>query len=65
MTVTRLPEFKHCTCTSSLLAQTYVVRGMSFSPDSAKLAIAQSDNIVFIYKLGLEWWVLHHLFLSL
>ena len=28
---------------------------MSFSPDSSKLAIAQSDSIVFIYKLGLEW----------
>jgi intraflagellar transport protein 172 len=28
---------------------------MAFSPDSTKLAIAQSDNIVFIYKLGLDW----------
>ena len=35
--------------------KTYVVRAMSFSPDSTKLAIAQSDNIVFVYKLGLEW----------
>lgn len=26
-----------------------------FSPDSTKLAIGQSDNIVFVYKLGLEW----------
>jgi intraflagellar transport protein 172 len=28
---------------------------MAFSPDNQKLAVAQSDNIVFIYKLGLEW----------
>jgi intraflagellar transport protein 172 len=28
---------------------------MAFSPDSTKLAIAQSDNIVFVYKLGLDW----------
>ena len=28
---------------------------MAFSPDSTKLAVAQSDNIVFVYKLGLEW----------
>jgi intraflagellar transport protein 172 len=28
---------------------------MQFSPDNQKLAIAQSDNIVFIYKLGTEW----------
>ena len=33
-------------------AKTYVIRGMQFSPDSTKLAIAQSDNIVFVYKLG-------------
>lgn len=34
---------------------TYVVRGMCFSPDSSKLVIAQSDNIVFVYRLGVEW----------
>ena len=33
----------------------YVVRAMMFSSYSSKLAIAQSDNIVFVYKLGLEW----------
>ncbi|CAK4705865.1 hypothetical protein LEN26_010812 [Aphanomyces euteiches] len=33
----------------------YLVKALAFSPDSSKLAVAQSDNIVFIYKLGLEW----------
>jgi intraflagellar transport protein 172 len=28
---------------------------MAFSPDSTKLAIAQTDNIVFVYKLGAKW----------
>lgn len=28
---------------------------MAFSPDGTKLAIGQSDNIVFVYKLGEEW----------
>jgi intraflagellar transport protein 172 len=28
---------------------------MAFSPDSSKLAIAQTDNIVFVYKLGQKW----------
>lgn len=28
---------------------------MAFSPDSTKLAVAQSDAVVFVYKLGLEW----------
>lgn len=35
--------------------KSYVVRAMEFSPDSQKIAIAQSDNIVFIYKIGTEW----------
>ncbi|CAG9326113.1 unnamed protein product [Blepharisma stoltei] len=33
----------------------YVVRALAFSPDSTRLAVAQSDNIVFVYKLGTEW----------
>ena len=28
---------------------------MEFSPDSQRIALAQSDNIVFIYKIGQEW----------
>ena len=28
---------------------------MAFSPDGAKLAVAQSDNIIFVYKLGAGW----------
>lgn len=36
-------------------ARPFHVRGMAFSPDSTRLAVAQSDNIVFIYKLGSEW----------
>eukprot|EP00954_Amorphochlora_amoebiformis_P023530 1360642-Amorphochlora_amoeboformis.AAC.1 len=30
----------------------YLIRDVAFSPDSTRLAVAQSDNIVFIYKLG-------------
>lgn len=35
--------------------QSYVVRGLAFSPDSTKLAVGQSDNIVYVYKLGESW----------
>lgn len=35
--------------------RTYIVRAIEFSPDSSKLAVAQSDNIVFVYKLGTDW----------
>ncbi len=35
--------------------KSYVVRGLEFSPDSSKLAVGQTDNIVFVYKLGEEW----------
>jgi intraflagellar transport protein 172 len=31
------------------------VRDIAFSPDSLKLAVSQSDNIVFIYNLGSSW----------
>ena len=35
--------------------QSYVVTGMNFSPDSTQLAVAQSDNIVFVYKIDSDW----------
>ena len=38
----------------------YSIRAIEFSPDSSKLAVAQSDNIVFVYKLGLKWFVREH-----
>ena len=36
-------------------AKSYAVRGLAFSPDSTRLAVAQSDSIVFVYKLGKAW----------
>lgn len=36
-------------------ARTYIVRSIEFSPDNTRLAVAQSDNIVFVYKLGNDW----------
>ena len=30
----------------------YVVRAIAWSPDSCKLAVAQSDKIVFVYRLA-------------
>lgn len=35
--------------------ESYTIRGIAFSPDSTKLAVAQSDNIVYVYKLGQTW----------
>ncbi|KAG8230356.1 hypothetical protein J437_LFUL000627, partial [Ladona fulva] len=35
--------------------KSYVIRGLAFSPDSTKIAVGQSDNIVFVYKVGEEW----------
>nr|CCC93338.1 unnamed protein product [Trypanosoma congolense IL3000] len=35
--------------------KSFVVEGMVFSPDSAKIAIGQSDGIVAIYRIGIEW----------
>ena len=33
----------------------YHVKGIAFSPDSTKIALGQTDNIVFVYKIGEEW----------
>ncbi|XP_048371540.1 intraflagellar transport protein 172 homolog [Sphaerodactylus townsendi] len=35
--------------------KSYVVKGMAFSPDSTSIAIGQTDNIIFVYKIGEEW----------
>uniref|UniRef100_A0A3B3Z6D5 Intraflagellar transport protein 172 homolog n=1 Tax=Poecilia mexicana TaxID=48701 RepID=A0A3B3Z6D5_9TELE len=34
--------------------QSYVVSDMAFSPDSIKIAIGQSDNIIYVYRIGEE-----------
>ncbi|TPX43982.1 hypothetical protein SeMB42_g04483 [Synchytrium endobioticum] len=36
-------------------AKSYQIVAIVFSPDSGRLAVAQSDCVVFVYKLGLEW----------
>ena len=35
--------------------KSYMVKGMAFSPDSTKIAIGQTDNIIFVYKIGEDW----------
>lgn len=35
--------------------KSYLVKGMAFSPDSTKIAIGQTDNIVYVYKIGEDW----------
>nr|XP_014345853.1 PREDICTED: intraflagellar transport protein 172 homolog [Latimeria chalumnae] len=34
--------------------KSYTVKGMAFSPDSTKIAIGQTDNIIYVYKIGDE-----------
>lgn len=33
----------------------FVVSDMAYSPDSSRIALGQSDCIVYVYKLGLDW----------
>uniref|UniRef100_G0U5A8 Intraflagellar transport protein IFT172,putative n=1 Tax=Trypanosoma vivax (strain Y486) TaxID=1055687 RepID=G0U5A8_TRYVY len=35
--------------------KSFVIRGMMFSPDSSRIAIAQSDGLVAVYRIGVEW----------
>ena len=37
------------------IARDYQVSFLVFSPDCTKLAVAQTDNVIYIYKLGLDW----------
>ncbi len=37
--------------------KSYLVKGLAFSPDSTKVAIGQTDNIIFVYKIGDDWYV--------
>ncbi|KAM8953335.1 intraflagellar transport protein 172 homolog [Pelodytes ibericus] len=35
--------------------KSYMVRSMAFSPDSTKIAIGQTDSIIYVYKIGDDW----------
>lgn len=35
--------------------KSYTVKGLAFSNDSTKLAVAQTDNIIYVYKIGDDW----------
>lgn len=35
--------------------KSFVVTGMAFSADSEKLAIGQSDCVIFVYRIGQTW----------
>ena len=35
----------------------YQVTALAFSPDSTKIAVGQSDNIIFVYRIGEAWSV--------
>ena len=41
--------------TKAFQSNDYEIIQILFNPESTKLAVAQSDNIIFIYKLGLNW----------
>ena len=36
-------------------AKSFVVKAMSFSPDSMRMAVAQNDCVIFVYKIGENW----------
>ena len=38
--------------------RSYTVKGIAFSGCSTKLAIGQTDNIVYVYKVGEDWYEL-------
>ena len=37
--------------------KSYTVKGLAFSSDSSKVAVGQTDNIIYVYKIGEDWFV--------
>ncbi|XP_076806393.1 intraflagellar transport protein 172 homolog [Clavelina lepadiformis] len=35
--------------------KSYSIKGMAFSPCSTKVALGQTDNIIYVYKIGSDW----------
>ncbi|KAK4299690.1 hypothetical protein Pmani_028048 [Petrolisthes manimaculis] len=35
--------------------KSYLVKAIAFSPDSTKISVAQTDNIIYVYKIGEDW----------
>lgn len=33
-----------------------MVKGIAFSPESTKIAVGQTDCIIYVYKIGEEWY---------
>ena len=33
------------------------MKGLAFSPEGTKIAVGQTDNILFVYKIGEDWYV--------
>ncbi len=34
----------------------YQVSALAFSPDSTKIAVGQTDNIIYVYRIGENWY---------
>ena len=56
-----------CKCRSAVLVislqlgkKCYQVTCLAFSPDSTKIAVGQTDNIVYVYKIGESWSVIEN-----
>lgn len=48
-------KFSTKPCDPKYGKNSFIVKSLAFSPDSTMLAVAQTDNIVFVYKIGADW----------
>lgn len=48
-------KFSTKPCDSKFGKASYLVNALAFSGDGSMLAVAQTDNIVFVYKIGYDW----------
>jgi intraflagellar transport protein 172 len=51
-------KFSTKPCDTKFGKTSYLVNALAFSADGSMLAVAQTDNIVFVYKIGFEWYLI-------
>lgn len=57
---TKRDKFSLKSCDKRFSRQSFVVNGLDFSPDGTRLAVGQSDCIIYIYKIGQQSQAQHN-----
>ncbi|ESO08535.1 hypothetical protein HELRODRAFT_74793 [Helobdella robusta] len=48
-------KFNTRPCDPKFGKKSYVIKSIAFSPDATKIAVGQTDDILYVYKIGDDW----------